>query len=351
MKSARSLFQTGLLACSVACSIALTTAATDAFANDPVAADALYQAGKQLVTEKKYVEACAKFDASYKLDPTLGTLLNLADCYEKAGRIATSWATWGAAIDQARRDKDERIDFAKERREALAPRLPKVVLRVYGMLPGIDVYWDDTKLAPGAFGTDMPTDQLEHRLVVRRDDGVTLYDQKILVHDDGKKTEVPLDIVALNREHPRIEKKNDSSNPSPSSPQRSAGAVIGTVGALALLTAGGLELGALLKRNEANDTGGCVNGFCTPAGVNSIESARSLAEAGQWIGLGGLVIFSVGATLFFAAPTTPKPTSAGPSAANLRVPHDRHPHLGPSRVWLSPWAGSSGGGVVVGGAL
>lgn len=348
MKSARLLFRT----CLFACAVALTTAATDAFANDPVAADALYQAGKQLVNEKKYAEACAKFDASYKLDPTLGTLLNLADCYEKAGRIATSWATWGAAIDQARRDKDDRIDFAKERRDALAPRLPKVVIRAYGMLPGIDVYWDEAKLAPGAFGTEMPTDLLEHRLVVRRDDGATLFDQKVQLRDDGKKTEIPLDIVALNREHPRIVKKNDPEASAPSSSQRSAGAVIGTVGALALLTAGGLELGAILKRDEANDNGGCVNGFCTPAGIESIESARSLAAAGQWVGLGGLVIFSVGATLFFAAPSAaPEPAASGANAANVRAPKNRHPQIGPSRVWMSPWAGSSGGGVVIGGAL
>jgi hypothetical protein len=348
MKSARLLFRTCLLACSVT----FATAATDAFANDPVAADALYQAGKQLVVEKKYTEACAKFDASYKLDPTLGTLLNLADCYEKAGKIATSWATWGAAIEQARRDKDERLDFARDRREALAPRLPKVVIRVYGMLPGIDVYWDEGKLAPGAFGTEMPTDVLEHRLVVRRDDGVTLLDQKVQVRDDGKRTEIPLDIVALNRQHPRIVQKNDPSTPPPTSPQRSAGAVIGTVGAVALLTAGGLELGALLKRNEANDAGGCVNGFCTPTGIESIESARTLAEAGQWLGLGGLVIFSVGATLFVAAPSaSPEPAKTGSTAANVRGPKSQHPNLGPSRVWLSPWAGSSGGGVVVGGAL
>src|SRR3954471_12905545 len=67
-----------------ATAMVLMTGAADAFANDPVAADALFQAGKQLITDKKYAEACSKYDASYKLDPTLGTLLNLADCYEKA---------------------------------------------------------------------------------------------------------------------------------------------------------------------------------------------------------------------------------------------------------------------------
>ncbi len=332
--------------------MALAGGSTEAFANDPGAADALFQAGKQLITEKKYAEACAKFDASYKLDPTLGTLLNLADCYEKAGRFATSWSTWGTALERAQRDKDARADYAKERRDALTPRLPKVVIRVYGMMPGIEVFWDDAKLPPGAFGTDIPTDVLEHKVVVRRDDGVVLLERTITVHEDGKKTEVPLDIVTLNREHPRAPVPESSSS-TPWGPQRSAGLVIGSVGAAALLTASGLELGALVERNNANDSGACVDGFCTPNGIESIGKARSYAEAGQWVGLGGIILFSVGATLFFAAPSNSSgPSTSGSNAVNVRGPRTGHPSIaGPSTLWWSPWGGPTGGGIIVGGAL
>jgi tetratricopeptide (TPR) repeat protein len=331
----------------------VVTGTTDARANDPVAADAMFQAGKQSIAEKKYAEACAKFDASYKLDPTLGTLLNLADCYEKAGRFATSWETWGAAIEQAQRDKDPRVDYAKERRENLTPKLPKVVIRAYGMMPGIDVLWDGSKLPPGAFGTDMPTDLLEHKLVVRRDDGVVLLEQNVRVREDGTKTEVPIDVVALNRAHPRRLSEGAPSSSAPRSSQSSAGLVIGGVGLAAILTAAGLELGALVKRNEANDADACVYNFCTPQGIDAIASARTYAEAGQWIGLGGLVVFSVGATLLFAAPSAPAASSTStPHASNVRRQTVRHPQiLSPSSVWWSPWAGPAGGGIVVGGAL
>lgn len=352
MKSERLSFQI----CCFLVALVLMGGSTDAFANDPSAADALFQTGKQLIAEKKYAEACAKFDASYKLDPTLGTLLNLADCYEKAGRFATSWATWGTALERAQREKDPRADYAKERRDALTPRLPKVVIRVYGMMPGIEVFWDDAKLPPGAFGTDIPTDVLEHKVLVRRDDGVVLLERTIQVHEDGRKTEVPLDIVALNREHPRANPQQSPSS-APFGTQSSTGIVIGAVGAAALLTAAGLELGALVERNDANDSGSCVNGFCTPNGIESIEKAKAYAAAGQWVGLGGMIAFSVGATLFFAAPSTSSSTPAGPStsgprALNVRGPMNRHPQIvRPSNVWWSPWAGSAGGGIIVGGAL
>lgn len=344
MKLTRLSLRYGVLAAS----LVFLTRVPNARANDPVAADALFQAGKQLINDKKFAEACSKFDASYKLDPTLGTLLNLADCYEKAGRFATSWATWGAAIERAQRDKDERVDYAKERRDALAPKLPKVVVRVYGMLPGIDVYWDNAKLPPGAFGTDMPTDVLHHKLMVRRDDGAVLLDRDVEVREDGKKTEVPIDIVALNREHPRIEPGETPTKSTPRSTQGNVALFVGGVGAAALLTAGGLELGALLKRNEANDAGSCVDGFCTPRGIEAIDSARSYAEAGQWIGLGGLVLFTVGTTLYLATPKSSAPTSNSPtSTAKVGRPTNRSL----PNVWWTPWAGPSGGGVVFGGTL
>lgn len=322
----------------------LIVAVSEASAADPVAAEALFQAGKQLVADRKYAEACPKYDASYKLDPTLGTLLNLADCYEKAGRIATSWSTWGAAMEQAQRDKDSRFDYAKERREALTPRLPKVVVRVYNTLPGIDVLWDGAKLAPGAFGYDMPTDPLEHKLVVLRDDGVVLFEQKVRVNDDGKKTELSVDMVALNRAHPRGSDRSSFGK----NPQRAAGLVIGGVGLAALVTAGGLELGALAKRSEANESGSCVDQFCTPQGIEAIGAARTFAEAGQWVGLGGIVVFSVGATLFFAAPSSPP---ANPSTATNMAHARRSKPLSPSSVWASPWVGPTGAGFVVGGML
>ncbi len=341
MKPTRLSLRYGLLVSG----LVVLTVSTTARANDPAAADALFQAGKQLVTEKKFAEACTKFDASYKLDPTLGTLLNLADCYEKAGRYATSWTTWGSAIERAQRDKDDRLEYAKERRDALAPKLPKVVIRVYGMLPGIDVYWDNFKMPPGAFGSDIPTEVLRHKLVVRRDDGAVLLDRDIEVHEDGKKTEIPIDVIALNRAHPRLEPgETPPTSTTPRSTQANVALAIGGVGAAALLTAGGLELGALLKRNEARDAGACVGTYCTPQGVDAIESARTYAEAGQWIGLGGLVLFSVGTTLYLA---TPSPSTSNTPTAKVGTSTNRnHPTL-----WWTPWAGPSGAGFVLGGAL
>jgi len=316
------------------------TPSTSARANDPAAADALFQAGKSLMADKQYGEACPKFDASYKLDPTLGTLLNLADCYEKLGRTATAWSTWGEAMEKALRDGDKRADFASKRREALTRKLPKVVINVQNEVEGVEILWDQVKLEPAVFGIELPADPAEHDLVVLRDDGAKLKEDRVRITEEGSRTELTLDIEALDRAVPRAVKRDKRPPPPPppsSGKQRIAGYVVGGFGAAALITAGALEGAALAKRGDASDAGACVNKFCTPDGLAAISSARTFAEAGQWIGVGGIVAAAVGLTLIVTAPSSaPAPTTGA---------------IVPRPVWLSPWVGPNAGGIVVGGAL
>src|SRR5688500_1084042 len=75
-------------------------------------AEQLFRDGKRLMKEGKYDEACVAFEASQKADPATSTLLNIADCYEKAGRIASAW---GAFLEAERetRGKDDQASFHK----------------------------------------------------------------------------------------------------------------------------------------------------------------------------------------------------------------------------------------------
>ena len=77
-------------------------------------AEALFDAARDLAKSGHYAEACPKFEASLELDEQLGTLVNLADCYENLGRVATAWAGWGAAREWAKREGDDRLDYIVE---------------------------------------------------------------------------------------------------------------------------------------------------------------------------------------------------------------------------------------------
>src|SRR5262249_43356511 len=69
--------------------------------SNKVAAEALFEEGRRLMSEGKVADACPKFADSQSLDPSPGTLLNLASCYEKMGMTATAWATYREAASLA----------------------------------------------------------------------------------------------------------------------------------------------------------------------------------------------------------------------------------------------------------
>src|SRR5436305_1114019 len=116
------------LADRIALSIMLTahTAAAQpkAAGDGNVAAESLFREGKRLMKDHQIAAACEKFEASERLDESVGTLLNLADCREKAGQLATAWADFLKAASVARASGDgSRESEAKVRAKALEPRL------------------------------------------------------------------------------------------------------------------------------------------------------------------------------------------------------------------------------------
>src|SRR4051794_23940777 len=77
-------------------------AAPLARANDVADAEDLFRRAKSLMASKHYSEACPLFKESYRLDPGMGTRLNLALCYEANGQIALAWGEFRAVEQQAR---------------------------------------------------------------------------------------------------------------------------------------------------------------------------------------------------------------------------------------------------------
>src|SRR5258708_14001136 len=93
--------------CNALAIVALLAASGPARA-DETAATIAYDRAKQLADAGKYDEACPWFEKSYKADPQLGALLNLADCHEHVGKTATAWAEFRPAEEPARDRSDHR---------------------------------------------------------------------------------------------------------------------------------------------------------------------------------------------------------------------------------------------------
>jgi hypothetical protein len=135
---------------------------------DPAAAQALFDQARQLVRQRKFDEACSKFAESNRLDPGIGTQFHLADCYEKATRIASAWATFLDVASQARAaGQPERERAALKRAQKLEPRLPRLVLDVpeASRVPGLEIRRNGVQIGAAQWGTPVPVDPGEIKIV------------------------------------------------------------------------------------------------------------------------------------------------------------------------------------------
>jgi hypothetical protein len=130
-------------------------------------AETLYREGRKLMAEQRYVEACAKFTESHRLDPATGTLLNIATCQEAQGKLASAWIAFSEAARAARREgREDRLKFAEEHIRALEPRLSRLTVDVAaGPAPNdLKIMVDGFAIGPAAYGVAAPIDPGTHRV-------------------------------------------------------------------------------------------------------------------------------------------------------------------------------------------
>lgn len=163
-KTSRGLSALTLLATIAAC---CWSAPARAQTSDAALAESLFREGKRLSGERKFAEACPKFAESYKLDPGLGTQLNLALCHESEGKLATAWAEFSEASSRAKREGDtDRAALADEHVRALEPKLAHVSIALApgASVPGLVIKFDSRELASAALGLPIAVDPGKHLL-------------------------------------------------------------------------------------------------------------------------------------------------------------------------------------------
>src|SRR5687768_12225900 len=100
-------------------------------ATGKAAAEALFESGVQLMKSGRFAEACPKLETSQRVDPAVGTLLYLAECYERTGRTASAWATFREAESLARgANQADRARTAGSRAQKLEAELAYLTVSV-----------------------------------------------------------------------------------------------------------------------------------------------------------------------------------------------------------------------------
>lgn len=135
------------------------------------AAARLFEEGRALLVAGRLREACSKLEESQRLEPRLGTLLNVAFCQERLGRLATAWMQFREAASWARRRADpERERFAQAHLDALEPRVPTLQVRTAaGEEDAPALLLDGGALSPADAREALRLDPGEHVLVATRD--------------------------------------------------------------------------------------------------------------------------------------------------------------------------------------
>jgi len=158
----------------VAALAAVTAASSGARAQSSTAqAETLFREGKDLIAKGKIAEACAAFDASQKLDPTIATLLNQASCREKNGQLATAWGLFLDAERQSRAATDTTTrqfhQVATDHAAKLEPRLSTLTITIAAesRVGGLEILRGAEPVDAGAWNKALPVDGGTYTITAR----------------------------------------------------------------------------------------------------------------------------------------------------------------------------------------
>lgn len=134
-------------------------------ADNPAAAEALFDTAKQLVAQDRYAEACPKFEESDRLDPGIGTKFHLADCWQHLGRTASAWLLFRDVETEAHATgQGNRERVARDRATALEPFVSKLVIepRDAASLAQVEVRRDGVEVERDKWNAAVPVDPGAH---------------------------------------------------------------------------------------------------------------------------------------------------------------------------------------------
>lgn len=280
--------------------------------------EALFGEGKLLVNEGKFALACPKFLASYRLDQRIGTLLNLATCYEKNHQLASAWTRYLEAQPLTRAaNQQERLDYATERAAALLPLLAHLTIVAPPASRGIEIKRDGALVDPATYGIELPIDTGRYSIVASAP-GKRTWAGRVTIAKNGEKKviHVPLlfdanqaEGVAADASSPASGGTGTDEDLATSSGEASSGPSARKVVGLVLAGAGVVSLGigtgfgiaALGKKSDSDaycgQNGGGAND-CYGSGYDARRSAvvngdvaTAFFAVGTALVVGGLIVW------------------------------------------------------------
>jgi hypothetical protein len=284
-------------------------------AEDKAAAEAAFEEGKRLMTAHAFAEACPKFAESIRRDPGIGTMLGLADCYEKNGQTASAWAEFREAAALASRKGDKREALARDNASRLEALLSKILVRVppNADMQGLAVKRDGVELGRALWDEAVPVDPGVHSISATAPGfkewqttveaaatrGVQTVTIPHLEPAPAVSSVAPALAAPLQPAAPQVDH---------GSTQRLAGALAAGAGVIGIAVGSVLGIVAKSKLDQSNADNHCdATDACDGTGLSLRSSAESAATGATVAFVVGGVLVAGGAVLWF---TAPRPESA-----------------------------------------
>ncbi|MBW2527633.1 MAG: hypothetical protein JRI23_25855 [Deltaproteobacteria bacterium] len=321
-------------------------------AADRAAAQALFDEGRTLLEDEQYAQACTKFEESQRLDPAVGTQLNLGRCYELVHRTASAWINYLEAAARARKENQpSREKLARKLAAELEPTLSRLVIEVPDRVDGMEVRRDGTIVRQAQWGTAVPVDPGAHEIEVTAP-GYSPWSTRVEVDDDGAMQTVrvePLVPEPTSEAEPPAP-RDPSPTPKPDAPtsdgatQRLAGWLTGAVGVAGLVVGAAAGIAAMTKNDASLEHCPDEPNRCTAEGVDLRDEAITAGTVSTVGFVLGAVAVATGAVLLLTAPADEEAAASAranePAGPQLRVlptlgfgPSQHHQGLPPS--WIA----------------
>lgn len=307
-----------LAGCLLAASLALEAPALAQNASEKAAAEALFDDGVRLLKAGEYEQACRKLEKSQSVDPGIGTLLYLGECYKQSGRTASAWATFREAASKASAAGEaDRARVGSQRASELESQLSYVTFEMPESnldIEGLQVMHGQVEVGRALWGTAIPVDPGEMSVTLRAPGyeplQLTLSVQSgpsqatvtipILRRDDSAPQDAIAEPAAPDRAGSAIWAEEDRAPPGQG--RRTAGLVLGGVGLAGVGVGSVLGILALNKDGRADEV--CGASFCPDDESLKLSEDAVLFGNLSTVGFaaGGALLLG-GAVLYFTAPS------------------------------------------------
>ena len=320
-----------------------------------LAAEALFEQGRQLMQAGKYPEACEKFAASNATDESVGALLNLGECLTRVDRTASAWGSFRQAAALAQRQRDrKRAASADKRARALEQKLSYLLIEITAadQLPGLVIERDGSAVPKALWNQRIPVDPGNYAITAKapgRQSWSTPVEVKARDAGGSEETRVSVPALGTAAEEPAPVASEEPApvapeEPEPESPGETAPAggldrddapagmgpgrqiaiASGALGAAGIAAGVVFALRSQSKEDEAFGDGHCdANNLCSPTGIRLVDEAKSSATL-SYVSYGvGVAAVAAGAVLWFLG--APGDDASGAAGTEARI----RPALGP----------------------